>query len=621
MQKMNRLIIMILAVTVTLTAYSPDDSLTVYEMRDSIVVVANRYEASIKNIAYSYQLVPREQIRDLAVHSALEVVDIHFPSAFLFEKKVMGYGVGTAGSGQLYLRGQGGQPNTGVLVLLNGHPDFMGIFGHPLPDVYGMDDIAQAEILAGPASTVFGSNAMGGVINLVTNPDYKTPVKFSAEAGSFNTYNVGINVNRRFSNSGAHFTLRRKYSEGHLDQTSFESYHFQGGWQYQLNPVWNLSVSGRYVPYQFDDPSRGNTDTLNIGGYGDIKRGTGEVKLENKSRSLNGSVQLYTNQGRHRFYDGFESTDFSYGFSVYQHWKAASTYSFAAGLDLIHYGGEAENKYAYLPNGQPSVNEEAQQLTTSGAYLLGFFNPFRMVHFKAGVRYQYNSLPIHSVAPVLGISINPRSDLSVYSNYQTGFRTPTLMNLYLFPSANEDLEEERISSVEIGSQYRFHGQNSIQVAVYRNDAQNLIQTLPNPSPPPLFLFQNSGEAIQYGLETKLRVYPMEQTGIQLSYSYLDPDDLTAFNPEQQFKYMLMTRWDRFHAILFGKYVSGIFAGNDKAMKLPDYNLLNLSFTYNFSDVDFKLKLKNLLDTDYDILPSYKAPGFHVMAGLTYRLTP
>ncbi len=62
----------------------------------------------------------------------------------------------------------GGSPNTQVLVLIDGHPQFMGIMGHPLPDAYVASDAEKIEIIRGPASILYGSNAMGGVINIIT---------------------------------------------------------------------------------------------------------------------------------------------------------------------------------------------------------------------------------------------------------------------------------------------------------------------------------------------------------------------------------------------------------------------------------------------------------------------
>jgi outer membrane cobalamin receptor len=197
-------------------ATGTSDSLLIYDATDSVLVIGNRYQVSMKNIASSYEVIPAEQIEYLNNHSALELVDIYYPSVFIKDKKIMGYGVGTQGAGQVYLRGQGGHPNTGVLVLLNGHPDFMGIFGHPLPDVYGMDDIQQVEILAGPGSTVYGSQAMGGVINIINQPNYKNLVQISAEGGKFDTYKLGLNLTKKLGNNGVFFTLRKNIPEGIL---------------------------------------------------------------------------------------------------------------------------------------------------------------------------------------------------------------------------------------------------------------------------------------------------------------------------------------------------------------------------------------------------------------------
>ena len=278
------LLFLLIFSAIDVSAENLSDSLVTYESEDSIVVVANRYKASLKSIAYSYQIVNREQIQALGNHSALEMVDINFPSSFIMEKKVMGFGVGTDGSGQIYMRGLGGQPNTGVLVLLNGHPDFMGIFGHPLPDVYGTDDIQQVEILAGPASTVFGNHAMGGVVNMITEPNYNHLAKISMEGGTYNSFNLGLNISKKIGSQGLFLNLRRKKTDGHIDKTGFESTQLNAGWTMQLTPAFNLSIQARYMPYSFDDPARGNSDPADLGTYGKIERGTGEIILKNNFR-------------------------------------------------------------------------------------------------------------------------------------------------------------------------------------------------------------------------------------------------------------------------------------------------------------------------------------------------
>ena len=105
------------------------DTLQIFDSRDTIVVVADRFELSLKELAYTYHVIDNREIQLLSQHSALELIDVINPSAYILNKGLMGYGVGTAGAGSITIRGQGGRPNTGLLVLVNGHPDFMGLFG------------------------------------------------------------------------------------------------------------------------------------------------------------------------------------------------------------------------------------------------------------------------------------------------------------------------------------------------------------------------------------------------------------------------------------------------------------------------------------------------------------
>ncbi len=619
--KNNLPIFLLLLFPLLLTAQAEQKNLPQYNLNDSIIVVANRYQVTIKNISDSYEVIPGNQINAFGSHSALELIDVNYPSAFVLDKKTIGYGVGAEGAGQVYLRGQGGHPNTGVLVLLNGHPDFMGIFGHPLPDVYGVDDIQQIEVLAGANSTVFGDHALGGVINIVTQPNYNNFMKISAEGGSYHTYNLGINLTKQFGRNGLFFNIRKKRSDGHMAYTSFESLNIQGGWAYQFNPVWNLSVNARYVPYSYDDPSReGETDNAQIGAYANIKRGTGEIILRNNYDKLIGSTQLYTNLGKHLFYDGFESNDYTYGFSTYQNWLYTDKLNFAGGLDIINYGGKAKNDFAKFPNGTPIVNEAKHQLTSYGFYLLGFYSPLQILHIKAGLRYHYTTEPLNDkISPVIGIAVNPLQSLKVFANYQNGFRNPTIMELYLFPSANDKLKEESVNSYEIGASYAWCHHNSLRVTVYKNDVKNIIQSLPNTPPPPPYKFVNSGSAAQWGIETKLNMMLIKNTGVMLTYSYLNPDQITAYNPKYQLKYMLFSNYKKFGLKIYGKYINGLYAANNWKDALPDYNILNLYFSYTMKYFELYFKGLNLLNRQYYVLPGYMAPGFQARIGTIIKL--
>jgi iron complex outermembrane receptor protein len=374
------------------------------------------------------------------------------------------------------------------------------------------------------------------------------------------------------------------------------------------------------VPYRFDDPARaGETDKADLGTYADIQRGTGEIILKNSYEKLKGSTQIYTNLGHHRFYDGFESRDYTVGLSAYQNWLYSDQLTFAGGLDLMEYGGKAENDFAKLPNGRPIVNPDEHQLTSVGMYLLGFYSPLEILHFKAGLRYQYNSAPLTAqISPVAGAAVNPLKCLKIFANYQNGFRNPTIMELYLFPSANESLTEESVNSFESGASYLWNQDNSIRITYFKNHIENMIQSLPNLTPPPPSRFINSGSADQWGVEAKLRMLVIKNSGFQISYSYLEPDQLTAYNPKNQIKYMIFTRYNKFALNIYGKYIQDLYADNNFNNHLPDYNVLNLYVSYDLKDVKLYAKGLNLLNETYYVLPNYAAPGFQARFGMIFK---
>jgi outer membrane receptor protein involved in Fe transport len=121
------------------------------------------------------------------------------------------------------------------------------------------------------------------------------------------------------------------------------------------------------------------------------------------------------------------------------------------------------------------------------------------------------------------------------------------------------------------------------------------------------------------VETQLNLQLLRNLALQVNYSYLDPDEITAFNPKHQFKYMLMYRFGIFHYSLYGKYIDNLFAANEFKNPLPDYHVLDMMVSLRFIQWDIYFKLQNLLDRTYYVLPGYPAPKFHIFAGIKFAL--
>ncbi|MBR9978941.1 MAG: TonB-dependent receptor [Bacteroidetes bacterium] len=583
----------------------PDDTRPHYTLDDSVVVVANRYATPLSRQTNAMNVISGEHVARYATHSAIELVQWEVPSAFLAQTRVGGFGVGSQGTGMLSLRGMGGKPNTGVSVMVDGHQDFMGIFGHPLPDVYGMDNIERVDVLLGPASTVFGGNALGGVVNIVTRPIDHNRVNVHLEGGSWGTYTAGLGMTRRFGDHGVRLSVRHNRSDGHVPQSNFTGTRVQADWDWRIDPVWQLSLRSRYAPSTFDDPTR-VSDPVGLGTYGDIRRGMGQLVLKNTGTRLSGSTQAHVNLGHHEFFDGFVSDDRALGLSTYQQWQGGERWSLAAGGDLLHYGGQA------------NVNDTEHTLSSVGAYALGMYSPLSFLHLRAGLRWQQHSLGRSIAVPTFGASVTPMQGLRLYASMQSGYRHPTLQELYLFPPSNPDLVEVRSTGYEAGAEFVMR-RGSLRIAAFRTNAVDMITTVANPNPPPPVRFRNALEAEQWGLEAMLRYRILPFLHTQLAWNMLEPDNLTAFNPAQQFKYMVFADMGALRATIAGQYVHDLYAGDNSTLPMPDYHLLDLILSWRAPWAEMYVKARNVLDRQYMILPGYAAPGAHLLFGIRYAI--
>lgn len=131
---------------------------------DEVVITGSKAAVNRNQVPLTVSVINNSQIENQTEWALLPIINNMVPGLFVTERGVTGFGVSTGSAGGITIRGIGNSPNTGVLILLNGSPQYMGIMGHPLPDAYRSADIERVEIIRGPASSLYGSNAMGGVM-------------------------------------------------------------------------------------------------------------------------------------------------------------------------------------------------------------------------------------------------------------------------------------------------------------------------------------------------------------------------------------------------------------------------------------------------------------------------
>ena len=143
------------------------DTTKVHRM-DELVVTGSNQSIRKDLIPYTVSVVNELELQSATQPQLLSIISGKVPSLFVSERNIFGFGASSGGAGAIKIRGVGGSPTNAVLMMVDGQPQFAGIYSHHIADFYGTDYVEKVEVLRGPGSVLYGSNAMGGVINVIT---------------------------------------------------------------------------------------------------------------------------------------------------------------------------------------------------------------------------------------------------------------------------------------------------------------------------------------------------------------------------------------------------------------------------------------------------------------------
>jgi iron complex outermembrane receptor protein len=111
---------------------------------DPVVITGTRITRQKSEIPASISVISRKEIEKNTQVNILPILSNKVPGLFVNERNMVGYGVGPESGGNISIRGVSGTPNTRILMLIDGQPQFMGIFGHPISDAYTGSDIESS---------------------------------------------------------------------------------------------------------------------------------------------------------------------------------------------------------------------------------------------------------------------------------------------------------------------------------------------------------------------------------------------------------------------------------------------------------------------------------------------
>jgi len=546
------------------------------------------------------------EIDRTAARTVLDGVDRLVPGAFVTRRGVMGYGIATNGTGGLSIRGVGESPNAGILVVVDGRPDFQSLMGHPLPDFYSLSDAGAVTIIEGPASVLYGSNAMGGVVEIKPwVPAEGVSTRLTTSLGSFYTGQHRLSHGAAFRRGYYSLNAGVSHTSGDRPGSAFRDQDGTVTAGYDVSRLWRASLRGRYGHFYVEDP--GPISAPLSGSYANVNRGGFSVDLSNTTARAWGYVRAYSSYGRHFITDGFRSTDRTTGLRVDENIALARTLTLEAGSDIVDYGGAARNVQGRLDYGSHGLISAAgfARMQWSAATRLRLF---------AGGRYEDNSLFGGTGAPEAGAVWTPRDRVALSVEAAKGYRNPTIRELYLFPAPNPSLKPEHVWNYQTSVRVRPADSLTATVTGFYAELSNLIVTAGRY---PRLALLNTGAALNRGIEIAGRWRASRHVAVQSGYAYLRSTNLAPYVPSNKLNYGIDVNAGKVFVYFGGMVVGERWADPQHSRKLAGYPLAELQLTLPagerwrvFALVD------NLFDREYAVVPGYPMPGINATGGLS-----
>ena len=597
----------------------PPQIITDSVLIDEVVVTGSRASVTTNNLPMSVSVVTESQLENRMEQSVLPLLVERVPSLMITSRSVMGYGASSGAAGGITIRGVG-ESGSQVLMLIDGHPQFMGIFSHPLTDTYQTLMAERIEVVRGPASVLYGASAMGGVINIITRQQKENGANTHVRAmyGSFNTLSTEVVNTTRFGKFNSVLSLGYNRTDGHRENMEFEQFSGYAKVGYDFSKNWKSFVDLDLSQSYSSNP--GTVQNPMIDNDMDILRGITSFSLQNEYDRTSGALKVFYNFGKHFINDGwrggaprdnrFNSTDWMLGVTLFQNYRFFSGNQTTAGLDFQRYGGHAWTSYLDDRPDNDIANEYVNDIA-------GYVNFQQMLWSKlmvnAGVRFDHHTVAGNQWIPQFGLSYFAANNTIIKAIVSKGYRNPTIRELYMFNQRNPDLESESLMNYEVSlTQYLLNRKLQFELNFYYMDGKNSI-VLDGSNK-----WINTGNIENYGLEFSGNYRVMPNLNINANYSYLHMVHKIIASPEHKLYAGVDYNIKKWYFSTGMQYVHNLVIDVDNNEN-ESFVLWNARVSYKpLKWFDIYVRGENLFNQKYEMYQGYPMPGATVFGGVTIK---
>ena len=604
--------VLLLAAIFSLTMLSfPQQKDTANIIKDEVIVTAGMIPVSVSEVSRSVFVIRPEDIQNSPVQNLQDLLS-YVPGVDVRARGLEGV------QADVSIRGGSFEQ---TLILLDGVKLSDPQTGHHNMNLpVNMNDIERIEILKGQASSIYGPNALAGVINFITKKGNNSELSANLSGGSFGFYNGGLSVHVPYVESDNLLSISKTKSNGYRHNTNFDITTFY----YKTNVAFNAGSANIAVGYT--DKSFGangfyttkypnqweQTKTLVVSSTADYSFGL--IKIMPKVFWRNNKDHYLLDYTNPAFYMNDHQTN-SYGAELQS--------LFLTNLGSFELGGDLN--FDNINSSNLGIHNRREG-GISAEYVTSPFENFKVL--LNGFAYNYDDYGWKFI-PGIDLVYQVSDNFNCYTTFGKSFRIPTYTELYYNSPAqkgNALLQPEETITYEAGVNYNASSFSG-NLSMFSRNGKNLIDWAKGINDlNGKYLAGNIAEINTYGIDMGISYHPFFNNNsyfkkISLNYTYLNSD----FNePDLISQYILdllrhQVIIEITHSIPYDILFNWAFRYENR-YNFDSYFITDLKLSRSFNNFDLYLSAINLFNKAYMDVSGIPLPGRWLKAGINCRIT-
>ncbi len=620
-----------------ISAFSQEkEEIRYLEEEKAYLVTLTRKAESKENLPISVTVITKEQI---VKSGADNVGDVLRNKTGITEVSKRG----TIGSESEIRIRSGGDSAKQVLVMVDGRPVNNTALGAANLSEIPAENIERIEIMRGPSSALYGANALGGVVNIITKKatEAKPQTEIRLNYGNFGTAlnqasfsvkpgkaNIFLSGNRNFAGG---FRENSRYTATNL--SSKFSYDFEKYGELTLTNGFLNSEMGipgpNYTPIEeFNNAQERQTSSPNANQTD--RKFYGQLEHNLKMKNMNLKIKSYGDYQKRRYQDTDAYTD---TISELENIGLDSQIE-TVGNFIFGFEGRLE-KFKRTDSSVETINKYRQNYAFFAQKIL----ELNKLSLTPGVRYDYNSTYRNITNLRISTVYKISKTIKVSANIGSAFRAPTFEDLYSpylsWPASiwgnggdtrgNENVKPEQSIGTDLGIEFKPEEMLILRVTLFYTDIKDLIEWK-NVSTNPRYdqwRPSNVGQAFSRGMEIEIENKLINNLSQNFNYIFLESKgkqnggtrETLQYTPKHRLNYQL-------DYSLPAKIKSEIVLDYNHKIekpKLPSYTLVNLRISRKIFRSEIFINIENIFDKRYVSREGYPLPGRYFSAGIIFRL--